>query len=555
MKTTFTFWILIASFSISYAQQTVGLFQNTPASLNGYTLFSSNRDTYLIDNCGRVVHKWTSNYTPGSSVYLLENGNLLRTARIGGSFSGGGIGGRIELFDWDNNLLWAYNYADTQVHQHHDIEPLPNGNFLLIAWEAHTATEAIAKGRNPATVGGAGLWSEQVVEIEMVGTDQINIVWEWHLWDHLIQDFDPAKENFGVIAEHPELVDINLGATGGGGPGNGSDWIHANAINYNPELDQIILSSRHHSEVWIIDHSTTSAEAATHLGGNAGKGGDLLYRWGNPANYDRGAFADQKLYGQHDARWVPAGYPDAGKLMVFNNGQNRPGGNFSSVDKWAPPTDADGAYILPTDAPFGPDDLSWTYTADPPFSMYSSNISGAQPLPNGNVLICVGRDGHFLEVSPEKEIVWEYVNPVSGNQITTQGQQPQNNGVFRATRLPADYPAFADKDLTPGDPIELNPLPSDCEIYDGTVAVSAPAEAGAARVVGNPVGEFISIENPRGTPLGFALFSPTGEKLFDTILRSRQTLLPASDWPAGLLVARFFDPETGQITTQKLIKP
>jgi hypothetical protein len=254
-KTGLLLWLLSQWALVSNAQQTVGLFLNDSLSQNGYTLFSNSKTTYLVDNCGFVVNTWQSNFTTNSGLYLLENGNLLRSCRIGGNFTGGGVGGRIELSSWEGDLLWAYNYASPQYHQHHDICPLPNGNFLILAWEAHTSAEAVQAGRNPALLTPAGLWPEQIVEVEMVGTNQINIVWKWHLWDHLVQDFDTSKANYGVVAEHPELVDINYTSSLGGG--NNADWIHANGIAYNPELDQIALSSRTFSEIWIIDHSTT----------------------------------------------------------------------------------------------------------------------------------------------------------------------------------------------------------------------------------------------------------------------------------------------------------
>ena len=37
------------------------------------------------------------------------------------------------------------------------------------------------------------------------------IVWEWHLSDHLIQDFDAKKSNYGKPGDHPELLDFNMG--------------------------------------------------------------------------------------------------------------------------------------------------------------------------------------------------------------------------------------------------------------------------------------------------------------------------------------------------------
>ncbi|MFT4567893.1 MAG: hypothetical protein ACI9FN_002861 [Saprospiraceae bacterium] len=99
----------------------------------------------------------------------------------------------------------------------------------------------------------------------------------------------------------------------------GSDILHCNAINYNAALDQIVFSSPHISEIFIIDHSTTMAESADHKGGRYGRGGDFLYRWGNPHNYEKGDSTDQQLFGQHDIRWIGKGYPGEGNLSLYNN--------------------------------------------------------------------------------------------------------------------------------------------------------------------------------------------------------------------------------------------
>ncbi len=472
MKKYFTllFYCLLSTQFLS-AQQTIGLFQNDPESFDGYTLFAGNAytSTYLIDNCGRLVNEWPGMYRPGSVNYLLEDGHLYRAVRNpGGAFFGGGIGGQIEKLDWEGNLVWSYNYGSDDYHQHHDIEVLPNGNILILAWELKTNQEAISAGRDPDLLEG-NIWPEHIVEVQPMGLTGGNIVWEWHLWDHLVQDFNPQQNNYGAIEMHPELLDINF--KGFSSSFIAADWIHANAIDYNPIRDEIILSSRHLSEFWVIDHSTTTAEAASHSGGNSGKGGDILYRWGNPISYQRGGTGDKKLFGQHDVHWIPEGLPEAGKIMIFNNGLNRPLGNSASVDVIDPPLDANGNYILIDEEPFGPENLDWTYYPGSS-DFYSSTVSGAQRMPNGNTLICEGNKGHFFEIMNDGTKVWEYINPVGSGGPAPQEELPASNGVFRAYRYPANFPAFLGKDLTPGEVLELNPTPTVCDTLTATYDLS-----------------------------------------------------------------------------------
>ena len=117
--------------------------------------------------------------------------------------------------------------------------------------------------------------------------------------------------------------------------------------------------------IWIIDHSTTTEEAAGHTGGNSGQGGDLLYRWGNPEAHGVGGAADQKLFVQHDARWIGEGLPGEGNILVFNNGTDRPGveEDYSSVLELAPPINPDGSYVTLPAEPTGPTSPVWEYIA------------------------------------------------------------------------------------------------------------------------------------------------------------------------------------------------
>ena len=447
------------------AQQTVGLFLNDPGSLDGYVLFSPipSNNTYLIDQCGKLVHSWTSTHHPGQSVYLLPDGNLVRPGSTGNPvFTSGGNGGIMEKFDWNSNLLWSYTISSTSECQHHDICPLPNGNVLAIVWESKSSAQAIAAGRNPSLIGNS-FWSEKIIELQPVGTNSANVVWEWHAWDHLVQDYDATKLNYDTISHHPELINLNYNS----GAGTNADWLHCNSIAYNDALDQIIISSHNFNEIWIVDHSTTTAEAASNTGGSQAKGGDLLYRWGNPAAYYRGNATDRKLFGQHHAHWIENGMTDGGKIMIFNNGMGRPAGNFSSVDVINPPVDLAGSYSIAGNQSYQPDTLWWTYQAAVPTDFYSTNISGAQRLSNGNTIICEGPQGTFFEIDSAKNTVWRYVSPVAQSGILTQSAPAVQNLVFRCTLYEPSYPGFAGQNLVAGNPIEINPLSYTCPTITG----------------------------------------------------------------------------------------
>ncbi len=439
---------------------------------DGYVLFSPllSTTTYFVNRAGEVVHTWESDFAPGASVYLLENGHLLRCSREPDvpRFHGGGLGGRLQEFGWDGGLVWEWVVASGERLQHHDIAPLPNGNILLIAWEARSREQALDAGRRPKRVGRNGLWPESVLEVHPEPPKGASIIWQWRLWDHLIQDFDPRRSNYGRIRDHPELININgdrapqsitsaviqrlksLGYIAGGDAlaDLEPDFVHVNSIAYNPRLDQIALSAFGYREIWIIDHGATTQEAAGHSGGRAGRGGDLLYRWGNPHAYGRGRIEDQRLFGQHDGRWIPDGYPGAGHLMIFNNGLGREG-RWSSVIELVPPL-VDAHYRSESDGRFGPNEPIWEYTAADKRSFYADFISGAHRLANGNTFITSGPEGRFFEVTSRGEVVWEYVNPYSGRAPNPAGDPPYS--VFRATLIPASHPALEGRDLKPLDP-------------------------------------------------------------------------------------------------------
>lgn len=364
-----------------------------------YTLYNTTSSTTarLIDSTGTLVKSWTFTRPPSASMpYLIQPESILVRAQAvsNPSMIGGGYGGNIQKMSWSGTILWNYTAYGTNYQQHHDIEPMPNGNVLYIAWERMTNAEAIAMGR----VGITGeMWPDMVRE---VNPSNNSIAWEWHFWDHLIQDVDAGKPNYGVVRDHPERLDINFG------PVMGGDWMHCNAVDYNAELDQIILSSHNLSEIYIIDHSTTTEEARGRTGGRSGMGGDLLYRWGNPQAYKRGTSADQRLFVVHGVNWIRPGLPGAGNVLLFNNG-DRSGstGDSSSVEEIVTPRTGYTYYIHP-DSAFGPLQPTWVYSAGTSF--YSNHLAGAFRLSNGNTFICDAIRGRLFEVNPARQIVWTF---------------------------------------------------------------------------------------------------------------------------------------------------
>lgn len=466
---------------------TRGVKINGDGLADGYIMFpvTNSPYVYLINRRGDVVHKWKGNCEVFHA-YLMDDGSLVQGAMDPDFpvFGFGGPFGRIQKISWDGKMLWDFEYATEEHIVHHDFSVMANGHVLALAYEAESYKDAIANGRKPEKTPKAGPWLEGIIEIEPEGKTHGKIVWEWHLKDHLIQDFDAKKANYGNPADHPELFDFNLGvqlpkpitqdsmdilqvkgwaARNETADNRGADIFHFNAIRYDSDLNQIVFSSPHVSEIFIIDHSTTTKEAAGHKGGRYGKGGDFLYRWGNPQNYKRGDSTNEQLFGQHDVRWIEKGKPGAGHFTIFDNNHFSPfldstrpsfdSINYSAVYEIVPPISSKGNYLLENGKAYGPDKPVWMYKAADSLSFWSPFVSGAARMNNGNTFICEGIKGHFFEVTKEGKMVWEYFNPYHGD-IRQMNGDPAGLGFFefRSTFIPADHPALVNKKLEPVNP-------------------------------------------------------------------------------------------------------
>ncbi|MSR29479.1 MAG: arylsulfotransferase (ASST) [Phycisphaerales bacterium] len=367
-----------------------------------------------------VVNTWTGAAGGASVGYLRADGSMVRpTIHVGGAYPGAARGGRIQVFNPLGAISNDLIVSTSAYQQHHDIRPMPNGNILCIVWEGHTQAQGTAAGRLNLT---GAIWSESVLEIQPTGASTFTIVWRWNLWDHLVQDANASGANYGVVAQHPELVDINLGTIAP----SGGDWVHMNSIDYNPTRDEIVMSSRTLNEIFVIDHSTTTAQSATHSGGARGKGGDLIYRWGNAANYDRGTVSDKKFDVVHSATWIRDGLPGAGNILAFNNG-DRPGAasDYSTVMEVTPVRDAAGNYPIDAGAAFAPTNPSWACGSPGQFYGGQTQCGAFRTLDN-TTIVTLTNSGNIFEVNSAGTTIWSRTN--AGTNIARVPRYRQVNG-------------------------------------------------------------------------------------------------------------------------------
>jgi hypothetical protein len=471
------FALVLCAFTLSaqesFMVQTETRYWDAAKTYNGYTLFGTRGVSYLIDFEGHIIHTWQI----GTNPRFTEAGTLLDA--VGGNPSNQNSWKEL---DWSGNTVWQYTETRSNYHGHHDFAKIYNpklgdSTFIYIANKDLTSAQCLAAGCD-ASQTYTNPQMDAVVEVNRAGT----VIWEWCFFDHVVQDMYPALPTYGVIANTPGKIDLNI-------RGNGvkSDWNHCNSLDYNQDKDMIVINSVH-GEFYVIDHGNTFIpnDPDSSIALAASSLGDFKYRFGDPAKYDHGdppsvndnwekaSAGHKQLGGSHDIQWIKPGLPGAGNFLVFNNAQNLfELSGQSYIVEINPYLNSSGTttsnFIDPPDAGYtilnSPNSnlmkekrnrskqIVWTYSSKNNTSFYSTIGSSAQRLPNGNTLVCAMNDGHFFEVSPtDTSIVWEYTNPMTrdGLKHIKVDNYPTYNGVFRAYRYAADHPALDGHDLTPG---------------------------------------------------------------------------------------------------------
>ncbi|MCX6245520.1 MAG: aryl-sulfate sulfotransferase [Bacteroidetes bacterium] len=483
-KLIFFATFLFCSFSLvsqeSLMIKTETRYWDAARTFAGYTLFGTRGKTYLIDFEGHVIHTWNI----GTNPRFTDNGTLLDA--VGGNPSNQN---QWKELDWEGNTVWQYTESRTSYHGHHDFTKIYNpklgdSTFIYIANKDLTATQCLNAGCNPAN-NYDGAQMDAIVEVNRQGT----VIWEWCFFDHVVQDIDPTKSTYGVIANTPGRINLNLR----GNPVK-SDWMHCNSLDYNQSLDLIVVNSVH-GEFYVIDHGNTfvANNPVSSIALAASSLGDFKYRFGDPAKYDQGdppsvldnwekaTAGNKQLGGSHDIQWIKPGLPGEGHFMVFCNAQNlfelTPQSYIIEINPFLNSSGTNtGNFVNPPDAGYNevnsPDpnlmkekkyiskQIVWRYSSKNNTSFYSTIGSSAQRLPNGNTFICSMNDGHFFEIAPsDTMVVWEYFNPMTrlGIKTVKVDNYPTFNGVFRAYRYTSDCPALFGHDLTPGNTMTGNP--------------------------------------------------------------------------------------------------
>lgn len=427
---------------------------------DGYNLVPPyfSKETYLLNMEGEIVHTWKSDYLPGLFAFLMEDGTLIRGIRVlDAAVRFSGVTGGFERLAWDGKVLQRFFKNDLKTNEclSHAFCPMPNGNVLVICLENKSANQAYAKGRKPGTLPEepvmlngrehSGLYLDYIMEVNPAN----EVVWEWHLWDH--------------VGTGPDQFDLNYRLPDTYGYYSTMDWVHFNNVDYNAKTDQIVVCCRNFGEFAIIDRQS----------------GNMVYRWGNPCTHGAGRAptygddGDEQLFGPHNAHFLPNG-----NIQVFDNGCQRPQGNRSRV----------------IEVDVRTSEVVWEYKAHYPFSFCSPFQSCSQRLPNNNVLVCASGTGQIFEVTggPEPRVCWEFVCPwLEDGTITNYLDDCDafidpvsliqkgffKNMLHRVYRYGKDYPAFQGKNLSHAQPIS----PSIARLWE-----MEPYKSGLARAEALP---------------------------------------------------------------------
>ena len=388
-------------------------------SWNGFTVLSplGTQAVLVIDMNGTVVKRWDGfNNSAGGPARVLPGGHVIAASGARPPHQES-----VELIqrDFDGNLVWQFNRGEQiktpqglvwSARQHHDWQrdDFPAGYYspeYTPSTVARTTLILSHAERMQPNVADVMLGDDRLIEVNEKG----DIVWEWLASDHI--------DEMGFASDARAVIKVAAAFNKARGS---FDWLHVNSATYvgpNQWFDKgdarfapnhVIISSREASIIAIV-----------------ARDGSIVWRMGPDFGASRELRAIRQIIGQHHPHLIPKGLPGAGNLLVFDNGGSS---GYGFAGPIAP--EGRGAFQRATSRVLEINpvtlQLVWSYTNA---RFFSTNISGAQRLPNGNTLITAGAGGRMFEVTREGAIVWEYMFPVFGG-------ANQSNAVYRAYRVP-----------------------------------------------------------------------------------------------------------------------
>jgi hypothetical protein len=459
----------------------------------GFNFYVNNTKCYLKDMSGKLIHTWTSTHSVMSHAYLLRDSSVLFPYTVNGNGMGGGgdggggggslsdvvmAGGGFQIIRWDGTTAWNFTYYDTNFIPHHDCDFYYSTHNLS---ELPTIIAIVATTENTD-----GRISDKIVEIKPTGTKTADIIWQWFAYDH----------STSSATDKPELLDLNKGSGRGG---FNSEWTHANSVHLNPKLNQLVIGINWFNEFIIIDHSTTIAQAATHTGGRYGKGGDILYRWGNPSNY--GDSGTQYLSRPHSACWIQNFMPGtrkllpgAGHILSTSNSTKK------AYEVTLPATN--GVYPRTLGSAFEPSTPTWTVSV----TGMGSDQGSMQRLPNGNTLICNGMSTGTNEYDSTGTSVWNMA--VSANEFYRY-----DSTYLGSTKLDTDG-------LTSINDVDAAPI-----IHDAMFSVSCEPFQGQQK---------FTIKRNGNAAIKLSIFTASGEQVAQAFMHENVFLWNSKNRPCGM---------------------
>ncbi len=416
---------------------------------NGFTVFgveTKGEGCVLIDMNGNTLKEWKHVSELEHPVKMLKGGYIMGATRqkpeMAGRTYNDPMSADLSICDFDGKIV--RNIPLAGMHHDYQVESSPTGYYtpdLPVTYAPDGNIIVLSHLFTNGTENALKITDKMPLDDDYIfEVDKSNkVVWDWLASDYI--DQMPFDEEFrATMRKYPTWQMTRT-------PGvKAADWIHMNSMSklgpnhwyeedpvkyaaFHP--DNIITCNRQTNTSFIIDKKTKNI--VWHIG-------PTFYpddKWSFAGEeYRRALYKLGQIVGPHHTHMIPKGVPGAGNIMIYDNGGFAGYGarNPMSPTGWS---NAKRDYSRVVE--FNPVTLEvvWEHSAASMglregYKFYSDYVSSAQRLPNGNTLITNGAVGQLQEVTPEHEIVWEYISP-------WYNPNGKFNLVYRAYRIPYDY--------------------------------------------------------------------------------------------------------------------